>query len=292
MVNIAKPIDNEEEDSFLEDFIVDPETGIKRVKSKKIKRLSGTGIPSAPRHNSHDLVKVSLHPDNWFLTQSSILACLPIKDGKIPLDLLEYVNANFNTYPVSEIKNYAWEFRNSLLFHNHSPERAYGFVIDVKERPVQIGKHELIYVEILTAVNRNIDRKFADKIQSRDIKYMSWAHSAGDMVCAVCGDSNQECKHFDDMINMTTPIPAVNSGKPYGILHMYSPTFNVYEASYLDVRPAFDGAISNEINTLDKPLEVMVSRSAFMEKAKHASRYEDDLKPSSIVEPLFRELGI
>lgn len=282
---------NEEDDQFFEDFIVDPQTGITRLKEHKTKRMGDTGVPSI-RTNS-EFKKVLLTPENWFLTQSSILACLPTDDkGHIPLELLDYVNKNFNTYPVSEIDSYIDEFKGSLLFHNHNPERAYGFMLDVKPRPVQVGSHTLVYIDILTAVNRNIDPTFAKGIEDRTLKYMSWAHSSGVMKCAVCGSTEQSCKHFLDMIYMNTPRPPQLGGKPYGILHIYSPTFHVYESSYLDVKPAFDGAISSSVNQLPAPLEVMVSRNLFLEKARYAAEFEEDLKPMNIVKELLQELGI
>ena len=243
-------------------YIIDEQTGIKRPKHI-LPKEKPVGVLPQFRNTQTDYKEVLLHPKDWFLTQATIMACLPVTgDNKIPLALRPYINSNFNTYPASEMKLYVQDFKQSLLLKNHINSLAYGFTVDVKPREVKVGKLTLYYIDILVAVNKNIDPDFASKIQSQVIKYLSWGHSQGDFYCSVCNTANDMCEHINQMIMRDTPEPAVDSkGQPYGLVHRFNKEFHVYDVSYLDVKPAYDGAITHKVFKLDKPVSVSVCTS-------------------------------
>lgn len=285
-----------------EDFIIDPETGVKRPKFNKPAEKPKGVLPgfrnSLLGQNYDDISEITLSPDDWFLTQSTIMACLPVNGNLIPLELVPYVNGNFNTYPSGDLPKYIDGFRQSLLFKNHNPSKAYGFTLDVKSRPVKVGKFTLNYIDILTAVNKNIDKDFAELIKSRDIKYMSWGHTAGNVLCSICDlEINPEedeniCDHILAMMLRRTPTPAVEGKRPYGIIHKFTENFHVFDVSYLSEKPAYGGAISNSINILENPLLVEVSKSLFQEKAGYACQSNKNLNAPNTIRELLKELHI
>lgn len=274
-----------------EPFIIDEQTGIKRPKHI-IPKEKPVGVLPQFRNSNEDIVDVTLSPENWFLTQATIMACLPISnENRIPLPLVDYVNSNFNTYPSKDIQKYVNDFKQALLLKNHNNSLAYGFTLDVKPREVKVGNLTLTYIDILTAVNRNIDRDFAEKIENQTIKFLSWGHTSADYNCAVCGVSNEMCIHINQMMLRNTPTPAVENGRPYGLIHRYNGDLHVYDVSYLDVQPAYDGAITHKVMQLDKPLTVSISEKEFITKAKYAAE-DEDFSPESVIAKLLIELGL
>ena len=274
-----------------EPFTIDEQTGIKRPKHI-IPKEKPVGVLPHFRNSNKDTIEVTLRPEDWFLTQATIMACLPISnDNRIPLPLVDYVNSNFNTYPSKDINLYVDDFKQALLLKNHNNSLAYGFTLDVKPREVKVGNLTLTYIDILTAVNRNIDRDFADKIENQTIKFLSWGHTSGDYCCSVCNAMNEMCIHTHQMMLRNTPTPAVLDGKPYGIIHKHTGEFHVYDVSYLDVQPAYDGAITHKIMQLEKPLIVSISPKLFLEKAGYAAE-DEDFEPKDIISKLLRELKI
>lgn len=290
MINLAE---EPKKPASEEPFIIDEKTGIKRPKHVLPKEKPKGVTPKYSTNSDSDFVELQLKPEDWFLAQSSIMACLPVNfKNEIPVELVKYVNSNFNTYPSDDMKYYVNDFKHSLLLKNHDPKKAYGFTVDVKPRVVTVGKHNLDYIDILVAVNKHIDGDFAEKIRTEVIKFLSWGHTSADYVCSICGEHNGECSHISDMMMRNTPTPAILGGKPYGIIHRFTPEFHVYDVSYLDVRPAYDGAITHKIIELDKPLSVMVSKKLFNDKAIYATAYEDELEPDEVISELLSELNI
>jgi hypothetical protein len=296
MVNIALNEVKGNSYEVPEPFIIDEKTGVKRPKHIVPKEKPRGVLPhftSNRADNADDKVEISLSPEDWFLTQASIMACIPVSDTNIiPVELVDYVNSNFNTYPSSEMNYYVRDFSHSLLLKNHDPSLAYGFTVDVRPRTVNVKGFELNYIDILVAVNKHIDSDFAEKIKNQTIKFLSWGHTSGDYYCGVCGEQNGDCVHLSDMMMRNTPEPAILSGRPYGVIHRFTPEFHVYDVSYLDVRPAYDGAITHKVMELDKPLKVMVSKKELEDKAVHATCYEEGIKPDSVVSKLFKQLKI
>lgn len=266
---------------------IDKDTGLERPK-EFIPAEKPVGV--VPKLNSEGVVK--LNPKDWFLVESTALGCLPLdKDLHIPKELVSYVNGNFNVYPNLISDTMALQFNNCLTFKNHSPYQAYGLVIGSTLRKVEADGQELIYIDIVSAINRNIDPMFAFDIENRNIKYTSFAHTTGSYICSVC--SSTECEHIEQMVHRTIPAGSVSKeGLPFGILHVPDDSFEVYENSFLDVPPAYGGAISHSVIKFDKPIEVRVTREELEHKAHLALDDDEKFMYSSVIKDLIAELGI
>ena len=206
-------------------------------------------------------VYMTFNENDWIFTQATAVSSVntePDREWQITTDTIQYVNLNGNSWTTSLLRQCYKTFRGAMNLKDHLPPeeggKIYGMIIDAVPRRVKTGygNNYVLYIDVIIATNRHIDRSWAEAIRKGQIRFLSVGFDCDYLTCSKCGhiyaiDDYGICQHcafelnqkFYDSLARESKVSAMCALIENGNVDNHA---EFVELSYLSVNPAFTGA--------------------------------------------------
>lgn len=231
---------------------------------------------------------ISFNSNDWIFLQATIVSSVNVEDDgyTVTPDSAPFINDNANSWDSKTLQKWYKSFIGAHNYKDHDQDRSRskGIILDAVLRriPIEGSKtgESVLYVDILVAVNKNIDPEWAQLIDSGRVKWLSMGAISSALKCTRCGcisfDEDDDCEHmlfelgmnYFDENGIKRPIAALITDDDY--LDQPDSGYMVFkEASLLSVDPAFTGACtSHRIEVApDQQIDFIVPRKALQRDA-------------------------
>lgn len=229
-------------------------------------------MPKTMVDNTRKSFLVEFNSNDWVFTQATALCSVNVlkQNGyQITPASVKYVNNNGNSWETDFLlKTYKSLIgAKNLKNHVNTDEggKIYGIIIDAVPRKVKTEKQGefVIYVDVIVATNRHIDRDWAKAIERGKIKYLSVGFVCDYLQCSKCGqiykiNGQGICEHCAFQLGM---LYRDHKGRLSRVSAMATAAGDIGSAyfdelSYLSVSPAFPGASQSFV--LDTPPDTKI----------------------------------